>query len=774
MKILKPFILVSLMLLAGGKASACGPWYYNAEDNDIYRILPYGKEGPALPLTPDFCRKNIMLWSQQTGCPDTAAIRRAIYKGTLADWEALYRNGKNTSKSWFASNAFVKQLLRRRDNDAIRILYLSKQYESIREAMNSPWYYSGSETNEMRQLKALYTTVSQQLGNKGRYADRYRFLAMKCSWALEDDNTTLALWNQMKPQLKNSIFLSECEDYAARCLYRTGRTDEAYQIYLQRGDIGSLMMLKETDLPQLLELVLRIAPDSPTIPVELQRMLFTLENNPYALENKICMYGYGNHRAVLPIAQRAAKETILDRRAMWCYTAACLLDYDHRPLEALRQLEGIDNLPCDPFLKRSIRVLRFYLHCKTDKVNDTFEQYALEELQWLDKELEKEWRQLPQRERHKLSHLCSTDAESMFRSCYAYDAMRRILLPDSVGLCYRLAFNGREIRALQIANMAENRLFILANNQVMAHMRKRDQSKEYKWRFDESEEYPGFVNTWHSWPDPDTTGSNGWTYRLSWNTHDYCNWMFLLVDRMDAKTLEAYRERQLHPRDDIDRWLYERGYNDSDYWEDIIGTHHLRECDYTAAVQHLKLVSPQYQQRMNISCEQDPFGWVDKLPNDDLTGYKLHFAERMVLLKAMMESGDPDSRGAAMLEYAIGMRNSFDRCWYLTTYGKSSIEFEDGTNWKRLGYYGADPKEVSWSVSPLARLTGIHYGYKRKALIAADMLQKKAFYTFVSDEARAKGYARLGMIDKVVKNYTRTATAQHYALVCDEWRMYRM
>lgn len=774
MKILKPFILASLLLLASGKIHACGPWYYNAEDNDIYRILPYGQEGPALPLSPDFSRKNILLWSQQTGCRDTAAIRQAVYKGSLADWENLYRNGKSTSKNWFSTNAFVKQLLKRRDSDAIRLLYLSKQYENIRGAMNSPWYYGGTETQEVILLRKLCHTVEQLLNSKSKYTDRYRFLAMKCKWALEDDNATLNLWNQLKPLLKNSIFLSECEDYAARSLYRTGRTDEAFQIYLQRGDIGSLMLMKGMDLPQLLELVLQIAPESSTLPVELQRMLFSLENNPHALENKICLDGYGDYRSVLRIAQRAAKETVLDRRAMWCYTAACLLDYDRRPLEALRQLEGIDNLPCDPFLKRSIHVLRFYLHSKTDKVDNNFEQYALTELQWLDKELEKEWKQLPQRERHKLSHLSGTDAENMFRSCYCYDALRRIVLPDSVGLCYRLAFNGRNVRALQIANMAENRLFILADNQVMKNMRKRDQSKEYKWRFDNSEEYPGFTNIWHSWPDPDTTGANGWTYRLGWNTHDYCNWMFLLADRMSAKTLEAYRERQLNPKDDSDRWLYERGYNDSDYWEDIIGTHHLRECDYTAAVQHLQLVSPQYQKRMNINCELDPFGWVERTQNFDVTGYKLHFAERMVLLKAMMESDDPDSRGAAMLEYSIGMRNSFDRCWYLTTYGMSSIEFEDGTNWKRLGYYGADPVEVSWSVSPLARLTGIHYAYKRKALIAADMLQKKAFYTFVTDEARAKGYARLGMIDKVVKNYTRTATAQHYALVCDEWRMYRI
>ena len=40
MKTLKSFILVSLFLSVSGVSFACGPWYYSAADNRIYRFLP--------------------------------------------------------------------------------------------------------------------------------------------------------------------------------------------------------------------------------------------------------------------------------------------------------------------------------------------------------------------------------------------------------------------------------------------------------------------------------------------------------------------------------------------------------------------------------------------------------------------------------------------------------------------------------------------------------------------------------------------------------------
>ena len=773
---LKPFTLVSLLLMSLASAFACGPYYCSSAENDIYRLLPYGAEGPGMRLNPDFSKSNILLWSKQTGCRDTAAIRQALYTGwdNPRDWEALLEcayqvcnSGKrsksaNDAASSIIGNKFCRRLVETGDTDAVRLICWSKKYSVIRNAQQSPWYYNSQVTDERRQMHQLMADVRQYTPTP-KYADRYAFLTMKCQWALGDDNATLALWRQLESTLQGSLFLSEAEDYAARSLYRLGRTDEACRFYMRRGDIGSVMQIKQLELPDLLKTMLQIAPESPVLAVELQRLLFSLENNPFALTNKICTdEGYVNHKEILPIAQQAAKTTVMSQRAMWCYTAACLLDYQNQPKEALRQLDGIDAMPCDAFLKNSIRVLRFHLRSKTEKIDDEFEKYAIGELRWMDKELQNEWKQLTQRQRFKMSHVTESGGYSMLRSCYMYDAMRRILLSDRVGLCWRLSEAGRHTRALQLANMAENRMFILANNPMVKLIRNCDTTTSFMWNHD-GEDHPGFIDGWLTWyePVPDTTK---WaTKSFEFNGHDYSNWMFLLADRMSAQQLDQYRQRQLHPAGSDDRWLNERGYIDNDYWEDIVGTHYLRECNYPAAVEHLEKVSSSYQQRMNIRCIHDPFGYMDKKPSHDKTGYKLNFARRMAELQQQMQTGSPDSRGLAMLEYSIGMRNSFGQCWYLTTYGHSKVEFD-------LEYLSIGEYQLAWN--PLVRLTANLYPFKERYSMQADQLQCQAFNTLESDEAKAKYYARLYMMRKVIKDYGHTQTGKYYALVCDERAMY--
>ena len=779
MKTLKSFILVSLFISASEASFACGPWYYGAETTDIYRILPYGAEGPALQLNPDFRKRNILLWSRQTGFRDTTAIRQALYTdwAYFPDWEEplllaqrgeipSYPKGEERS-ALIIDNAFVKHLITTRNTDALQLLYWSKLYSNIREGQRSPWYYNSSlETDEAKQMREMYQELQQYNPSK-KYADRYRFLAIKCSWALGDDSATIALWDNIKPKMKGGIFYSEAEDYVARSLYRIGREEEADRIYLRRGDIGSLMMLRQMTLPEFLNTLLRIDPNSPVLAIELQRMLFTLENGYFSLKYTTCIEGYMDDTAILRIAQRAAHKTVRSQRAMWNYTAACLLDYQHRPIEALHQLDGIDTLPCDTYLKNSIRVLRFYLRSKTDNITDDFEKYAISELRWMDSELQREWRKMPKRERFKLSHIGGTGQDDMHRSCYMYDAMRRILLPDTVGLCKRMAASNREIRALQFANMAENRFFQITGNEIIQKTRNGGSIEAYNWNYD-WDEHKGFSNHWYNWLEPDTANEPiRYYYHLTWNSHDYSNWMFLLADKMSARTLEQYRQRQLHPQDDDDRWLNARGYTNGDYWQDIIGTHYLRECNYPAAVAHLKYVSPEYQRKMNIRCVNDPFVYTDLTPSYDSTKYKLHFAQRMVELQQQMSHGSRDSRGLAMLEYSIGMRNSFDLCWYLTSYGKSGYS----------DYYEIDGEVDIYdedSYCPERRLTAIHYPYKMKYSSRAKHLQQKALTIVSSDEAKAKAYARLGMLTKVRKEYANTSTAQHLALVCDERKLYRV
>lgn len=276
---LKSFILASLLVCTNGAAFACGPWYYSASDNRLYRIVPPLWKAP---LSDDFTTKNIILWSRQTHFRDTAAIRRAVYTewDKFVNWEELLWEMQNSAAAPYnplsADNKFCAHLVERQDTDAVRLLYWSKMYSNIRTSQRSPWYYNSRiETDETKQLREMYEVVQKYKPAK-KYADRYTFLAIKCLWALGEDSSTVALWEREKKHLKNSIFYKEAGDYAARSLTRMGRMAEADAIYRHNKNIVELMPAG-IKLPEHLRIMLRVCPNSPQLIPILQDFLSEID-----------------------------------------------------------------------------------------------------------------------------------------------------------------------------------------------------------------------------------------------------------------------------------------------------------------------------------------------------------------------------------------------------------------------------------------------------------------------------------------------------------------
>ena len=705
---------------------ACGPFYYSAADCRLYRL--YSPHGSVTGfVNNDFATRNILLWSQQTGCRDTAAIRRAVYQGSLADWERLYErlilkrltNGTVCLDAWFETNCFVKRLQKSGiDKEAIRILYWSKLYESIRNAQRSPWYYNSRvETDEVRQLRTLYDEMRKHKPST-KYVDRYTLLTSKCLWALGEDSANVALWNRREKQLKKGIFYKEVMDYVSRSLTDLGRDDEAYALW--QSTLNEIDRIPyNASLSERLRIMLRLCPDTNAFDGLLQVFLSDIDREQASTYRWDEDEMKSKAQSVLAVAKEAIANPKVRKKAVWRYTAACILDYLGNPTAGLELLRGAENGDGDAFLQRSVRVLIFHLRAQTDTIDDTFEQFAVGEVRWMVGELQHEWRQIPDSLRQEVSRVDNWRWTGQLNNLYYYAALRRIVLADSVGLAWRMADGGRGVRALQMANVAENWVIKLSNNRLIDSCRR--------------------CTTW--------VYSYGWWDKERWNWHDYSNSLFVLADKMSAATLDAYCRRFEHPIDRTDRWFNDHSYTDSDYWQDIVGTHYLRECNYRTAVTHLHLLSPTYQRRMNLRCIRDPFSIEPDSASHDSTHYKLHFAQKMDSLQhVMLQDGNPDHRGLAMMEYSIGLENSFDRCWWLTSYQK--------------GWTGPALKDIETT------------DYARCARTVVKQLRRKALATVRSDEAKASAYARMGALTKVMHTWPNTPTGQHYALVCDEWRDY--
>ena len=296
--------------------------------------------------------------------------------------------------------------------------------------------------------------------------------------------------------------------------------------------------------------------------------------------------------------------------------------------------------------------MRIYLDAKTLPYDNAYEQKLFAQLQWLDGKIK--------------SNITPEVREKTSKKYYSYlginksyyywnDVMRRILLAE---VCPRMIEQGKQVRALQLANMADNRLLGLVNK----------------------------IETYNlTYQDKDacciSTGGGQMIemplneFRRStqqFNHLDYRNDFFILIDSIGVDNVIAYYGRVMSPKTDFDRFLNARGYVDRDYLLDIVGTQCLRNMRYADAEKYLGTINPSFYGHLNVCQIHIPFE-LDNVRKYNDTDFRYQFAKEMnALERKITATTNPDEKAQAMLRFAIGLRNSFGKCWSLTQYAKNS------------------------------------------------------------------------------------------------------
>ena len=283
---------------------------------------------------------------------------------------------------------------------------------------------------------------------------------------------------------------------------------------------------------------------------------------------------------------------------------------------------------------------------------------------------------------------------------YWNDMLRRILLAE---VCPRMLDRGMPVRALQLANMADNMLLNM-NNCIDGKS-----LKEYR----SSDDY---------------------------NSIDYCSDFFMMMkDSVSISELMAYvNSTQSGQYTTFDKFLNERGFIDKDYFYDIIGTRYLGELNYDKAVKYLSKVSSSYQSRLNTEAYmyRDPFS----IPEATLTNhdnYKLTFAKEMLRLeKSIASAKDQSKKAFDLIRYGTGMRNSFTYCWILTEY-------------RKFGW--------SYDLSP----------YANSVLDRVESIYDEALDIVDNDELAAIVCVQLCKWKTAVDLYPKTYAAKYTKMMCD-------
>ena len=164
------------------------------------------------------------------------------------------------------------------------------------------------------------------------------------------------------------------------------------------------------------------------------------------------------------------------------------------------------------YIDESIKVFRIYIDAKSLPYNSTFENRLFGQIKWLDSMICKNINEDVRIETARGYML--KNHQSFY---YWNDVMRKILISE---VCPRMIKVGKSTRALQLANMADNRLLALVNRQ----------------------DYFNWVETDTGWEEKVIEYSNMNDYRYSgnYNMYDYSNSFFEMIDSIGVDNAIKY------------------------------------------------------------------------------------------------------------------------------------------------------------------------------------------------------------------------------------------
>lgn len=757
MKSLKYILVISILIIWGmDRTYACGPFF----PDDPNYILMFRSCSPELERQwQEGCRfqdyekeQNCLLWQKITSATiPLSDIEKVIYDARLSDLNDL-----STGK--LSNNKFAKWLLASNHREDLEYVRIAKEIEEIREYMNNPWYYAYDGDDEHTRLSEL-KKVCQDYDGK-RHASRYALQLIRLNFAVGDFRSCIELWENRINKMPQDIVTDMIASYVGGAYSRSGNRDKAIELFARSQDIGSLISMKAWDSVESnsnytdkrvkeLEYIFNRFPNSPLLSIKLQEYVRNRESFVYnykdgedrGLHNPVTVMKYSEpvfYNELKRFAQKATVAKHCRQKGMWNYALSYLYFLDGDLSKGMRYLNRAELSESTPFMKESIKALRILMDAQYAGNNSTYLCKLLSDLKWLDAQMEKDVNLNPDNDwqyKNKLN----------WRVCYWQDVARKVLLGV---VCPKMKQDGDQTLALQLANYASNRIYQLA-----------PMYETYHFGYDDPNDKESYTVIL-----PFDEYRDGWSGR---NDFDYQNQFFESIYSSDADDVARYAQRITKPETELDKFLNERSYVDTNYIYDIVGTLYLREMDYEKASYWLSKVSADYQNRTNIAKDGyfklDPFRYqCDKKHFiSDSSDYKLKFAQEMVRLDKMINSdAEPNRKAEAKIRYAIGLRNSFGKCWYLTTYGYN-MGYTTDEDWHDWEWHTSSDRE-GFKDNP----------YAQRAYRRVDTLMDEAIAEFTDLEKAAQAQLEMMNYATLMRRYPTSKAAAQIRSRCDNYYDY--
>ncbi len=722
MKFLRYILTISFIISISNHIDACA--YYVEERPqfmDIFRIC-----SPELKKQwQDGCRfqdyekeQNCVLWQRITSSTiPVNDIEKIVYSAKLSELN-------NLSSSSFAGNKFAQWLSKPGHKEDLNYLLIAKEIEEIRELMNDPWYYAYDGDEYYLRFKELVKQCKDYSGK--RHASRYALQLARIYISTGDFNSCIELWENTVKKMPQDIVTDMIASYVGGAYYRNGNRDKAIELFTRAQDIGSLINIKAWNDSEEkskyhdkrvkeLEYIFNRFPNSPLLSIKLQKYVDYRASFQYCDEDNKIYTRIPKYSSNLDDSTKLFFDELkqfslkvisshkCQQKALWQYSLGYIYYLDGNMNKAVSYLCMAEHGNATPFVRESIRVFRFLIDAMNANNSKSYQARLFQELKWLDNQMETE---------AKSSSDLTVVNDYYWPVCYWHGVAIRVILGE---VYPRITKAGNTTLALQLANYASNRIYQL---------------------------YP---------QDKDGEGN-----------FSFSNHFFDAIYNSSANAAEKYAQRIISPISNLDRFLNQRGCVDSDYIFEIVGTLYLREMNYEKAQKWLSKVSETYQEKTNIAkagyFKLDPFQlqadkkhFINK-SND----FKLRFAQEMVNLKnTIFSDAEPNRKANAKIRYAIGLRNSFGRCWYLTDYVHYGDSFDRDDFTKH---------DFTEHIRP----------YAQRAYKLVDRYMKEAFTEFTDKEQLAQAQLKMMNFATVMKLCPNSKAAEYIKTRCDNYYDYSL
>lgn len=716
MKSLKYTLVISLLaaLCPAPKALACWGPFFSPKGYYMFRVTDVMEEqGTAVsPSNPNGVN-NCLEW-QRYASPDISLgdIYEVVYKMPLVDFEKFHED----SRGYKGKNAFLEWLCR--NKEASDFLLFAKITEDVRGRENSRWYYPSMKTGARMPLEEI---ADKALGYQGPLRDRYLLQGIRALFSLRRYEECITLWdNEISRLPKESVIRRMILPYIAGAEYWMRNYDKAVAYCYEAGDYIAMLAYsgdrRRKSTAESIERIYNYEPNFHSFPKMLKEFIRNAESTsecPWLGDSVVT----AEHRQLARLAIRIAEEGKTNNPAMWYYTAAFIEDLDGHAARASQILSKAEQVHGTDYIKESVKVMRIYLDAKLMAYNQSYENRLFDQLQWLDRKIVGNITPEVRERTSRTNYL-------FYNISYYYwnDMMRRILLGE---VCPRMISAGKTVRALQLANMADNRLLGLVDCLMVC--KEKDVKGQIQWIEENISMHE------YRW-DKDIYGP------------DYSNSFFEMIDSIGLSHAIKYRHRVIYPLNSFDRFLNERGYVDMNYINDIVGTQCLRSMRYSDAVRYLGQVSRSFDGHLNTEIQYDPFAY-ERHSIDNTSDFKYSFAREMQSLEyGMAAVTDPNRKAELMIRYAVGIQNSFGRCWPLTQYYYGTT------------FYGKDHDMRDWTNDPEVTM----------AIARSTKLLQQANSLFVDKEVAAKALYKLKRFRTIAEKYPETEMGRYVKGHCDE------